>query len=155
MGQYLSNNNSYLHKDNRALASFCGTKFSSTIKTHARLTCHFFISIHTNRNFRRQQLKNSTDAKCYLVFAVIPVAGDGGGDGGSGGEDAGGGGLNARRYELEGRRNKSIAALAAATVVLALILHNNKQRSDFPPATGESPGIPSTRVAERSRSNIA
>lgn len=86
----------------------------------------------------------------------MSVTGDGGGDGGSGGADAGRGGLNARRYELEGRRNESIAALApAATLVLAQILHNNIQRSDFPQATGESPGIPSTRVAERGRSNIA
>lgn len=85
---------------------------------------------------------------------VVSVAGDGGGDGGAGRTDAGGGGLNARRNELEGRRNESIAL---ATVALSLILHKNKRHDLLRATTGESPGIPSppTRVAERSRSNIA
>jgi len=116
-----------------------------------------FNSIHKSQfqkatptdKFRRVALTQ----KCYLVFAVVSFAGYGGSDGGAGGTYAGGRRLNARRYELEGRRNKSIAALAA-TVVLGLILHD-KEINYFPRATGESPGIPSTRVAERRRSNIA
>jgi len=98
-----------------------------------------FNSIHKSQfqeatstdKFRRVALTQ----KCYLVFAVVSFARYGGGDGGPGGTDAGGGCLNARRYELEGRRNESIAALAA-TVVLGLILHN-KELNDFPRATGE------------------